>query len=135
MLSLRVGQEEAGRLLPGSISAAATTYDAGSARKRGLFPFPHAGSGDKVSFLPLLLLAVIVVLIVIVIMMVVVAVVVGMIVVVMIMVEVVMIMVVVVIMVMLTAGVVRIGVKLLDADRLLRDIGKLGDEIDHLVLE
>ena len=46
-----------------------------------------------------------------------------------------MIMVVVVIMVMLTAGVVRIGVKLLDADRLLRDIGKLGDEIDHLVLE
>src|SRR6476660_649023 len=118
--------EEAGRLLPGSISAAATTYDAGSARKRGLFPFPHAGSGDKVSFLPLLLLAVIVVLIVIVIMMVVVAV--GMIVVVM-------IMVVVVSMVMLTAGVVRIGVKLLDADRLLRDIGKLGDEIDHLVLE
>ena len=115
--------------MPGSISAAATTYDAGSARKRGLFPFPHAGSGDKVSFLPLLLLAVIVVLIVIVIMMVVVAVVVGMIVVVMIMV------VVVIVIVIVTAGVVRIGVKLFDADRLLRDIGKLGDEIDHLVLE
>jgi hypothetical protein len=105
------------------------------AQEKGVCSLSPTGSGDKVSFLPLLLLAVIVVLIVIVIMMVVVAVVVGMIVVVMIMVVVVMIMVVVVIMVMLTAGVVRIGVKLLDADRLLRDIGKLGDEIDHLVLE
>ena len=108
--------------MPGSISAAATTYDAGSARKRGLFPFPHAGSGDKVSFLPLLLLAVIVVVIMVVAMMVVVAMIVDM-----------MIMVVVVIMMMIAR--VRIGVELFDADRLLRHIGELGDEIDHLVLE
>src|SRR4249919_1785188 len=41
----------------------------------------------------------------------------------------------VVIMMVMTAGVVSIGVKGFDADRLLRHIGKLGDEIDHLVLE
>src|SRR5512144_357891 len=38
------------------------------------------------------------------------------------------------IMVMMIAG-VRIGVEFFGADRLLRHIGKLGDEIDHLVLE
>ena len=46
-----------------------------------------------------------------------------------------MVMMIMVVIVMMTAGVVRIGVKLFNADRLLRDIGKLGDEIDHLVLE
>ena len=105
--------------MPGSISAAATTYDAGSARKRGLFPPAPGGSGDKVSFLALLL-AVIVVVIMVVTMMVVVAMIV--------------VMMIVVVVVMMIAP-VRIGVELFDTDRLLRHIGKLGDEIDHLVLE
>ena len=39
------------------------------------------------------------------------------------------------IMMVRTAGIVSIGVKGFDADRLLRHIGKLGDEIDYLVLE
>ena len=44
------------------------------------------------------------------------------------------VMMIVVVVVMMIAP-VRIGVELFDTDRLLRHIGKLGDEIDHLVLE
>jgi hypothetical protein len=81
-----------------------------------MFPPPPRWLPRKVSPLPLLLVVILVVIMVMT-MMVVVAVIMVM------------------VMVILTAGVVRIGVELFDAGRLLCHIGKLGDEIDYLVLE
>src|SRR6478736_8896793 len=45
------------------------------------------------------------------------------------------VMIVVVVMRRIDPGVVVVGVKLLDANRLLRHLGKLGDKVDDLVLE
>ena len=125
LIAVSKGWQEGGwSALAGSISARATTYDAGRERKRGQFLLPRARLGGKVSFLALLLAVIVAVIMVMIVNVMVVPVIVIM-----------MIVVVVIMIVMMTAGVVRIGVKLLGADRLLRHVGKLGDEIDHLVLE
>src|SRR6187397_1417502 len=109
LIAVSKGWQEGGwSSLAGSISARATTYDAGRERKRGQFLLPRARLGGKVSFLALFLAVIVAVIMVMIVNVMVVPVIVIMMIVV----------VVLIMIVMMTAGVVRIGVKLLGADRL-----------------